>query len=101
MMLSIACTQFVFVSLGILALNVLLKSGGYAANVAKSFPPLAVELARHGFWMFCLPLVWVAFAALCGKVASGPLNERVARGTGVVLTAALFVLYVYAASTCF
>ncbi len=101
MILSIAFTQFVFVSLGILALNVLLKSGGFAANVEASFPWLAVELGRHGLWMFAVPLAWTAFAALCTHVNKGPLNPGLARTTGVLLTLVLFGLYAYAGSLFF
>lgn len=101
MILSIAFTQFVFISLGILALNVLLKSGGFAANVEASFPWLAVALGRHGLWMFLVPLVWTAFAALCEHVNRGPFTPAVARATGVLLTVALFAVYAYAGSLFF
>lgn len=101
MILSIAFTQFVFVSLGVLALNVLLKSGGFAANVEASFPWLAVQLGRHGLWMLAVPLGWTAFAALCEHVNAGPLKPGTARATGVVLTILLFVLYAYAGSLFF
>jgi hypothetical protein len=101
MILSLAFTQFVFISLGILALNVLLKAGGYAENVADSFPPIAVALGRHGLWMFCIPLIWVAFAALCDRVAKGPWTDATARISGTAIAAAIFVIFVYAASTCF
>ena len=57
MILTIGLTQCVFVSLGILTLNVLLKAGGYAANVASSFPPLGVHSA-DGVDHFCR-FVWL------------------------------------------
>ena len=97
MIISIAATQFVFVSLGILALNVLLKAGGYAPNVAAKFPDLAVQLGRHGVWMFVVPLAWVAFASLCERHG----KPAVARVAGVIVAAVLFILYTYAASLCF
>ena len=97
MNISIAATQFVFLSLGILALNVLLKAGGYAPNVASKFPPLVVALGRHGVWMFVLPLAWVAFATLCERFG----KPAIARVTGTAIAAGLFILYTYAASLCF
>lgn len=97
MNISIAATQFVFISLGILALNVLLKAGGYAPNVASKFPHLAVQLGRHGVWIFVLPLVWVAFATLCERLG----KPAIARVTGTAIAAGLFILYTYAASLCF
>lgn len=96
MILSFALTQFVFVSLGILTVNVLLKAGGYAGNVAATFPPLSVWMATHGAWFFAIPLAWVAFAALCVHLRSGIFTETLARLTGFVLTAGLFVIYFYA-----
>ena len=101
MIVSIAGTQFVFLALGTLALNVLLKAGGYAPNVAGAFPPLAVTLAHQGLWLFCVPLAWVAFASACLRFKNAVLNDNLAQATGVALAAAIFVLYVYAGSRFF
>jgi len=101
MIVSIAGTQFVFLALGMLALNVLLKAGGYASNVAGSFPPLALTLAHQGLWLFCVPLAWVCFATACTRFNNAALNERVARVTGVAVAAAIFLLYTYAGSLFF
>lgn len=101
MIISIASTQFVFLALGMLALNVLLKSGGYAANVAGSFPPLALTLAHQGLWLFCVPLAWITFAAACTHWSTSLLNEKTARAAGVLIAAAIFVVYVYAGSLFF
>ena len=101
MILSIASTQFVFLALGLLALNVLLKAGGYAPNVAGSFSPLALTLAHQGLWLFCVPLVWMGFAMFCLHVRNAVFNEKLARGTGVAITTAIFVVYVYAGSRFF
>lgn len=100
MIISIGCTQFVFLSLGILALNVLLKAGGYAPDVADKFPSFAVQLAQNGLWMFCIPLGWVAFAAICTKAGHAFLAS-VARISGVVLIIAIFAVYYYASSLFF
>lgn len=101
MIISIASTQFVFLALGMLALNVLLKAGGYAPNVAGTFPPLALALAHQGLWLFCVPLAWIAFATACAHFKNAVLNDRLARATGVAITAAIFVTYVYAGSRFF
>jgi len=101
MIISIASTQFVFLALGMLALNVLLKAGGYAPNVATSFPPLALTLAHQGLWLFCVPLAWIAFATACTHFKNAVLNENLARVTGVAITAAIFVVYAYAGSRFF
>ena len=101
MIVSIASTQFVFLALGTLAMNVLLKAGGYAPNVAGTFPPLAITLAHQGLWLFCVPLAWVAFATMCLHYKNALLNEKTARATGVVVAAAIFVTFVYAGSLFF
>ena len=101
MIVSIAGTQFVFLALGTLALNVLLKAGGYAPNVAGTFPPLAVTLAHQGLWLFCVPLAWVAFATMCVHFKNAILNETTAQTTGVVVAAAIFGTFVYAGSLFF
>jgi hypothetical protein len=101
MIISIASTQFVFLALGMLALNVLLKAGGYAPNVAGTFPPLALTLAHQGLWLFCVPLAWLAFATACTSLKNAVFNEKTAQATGVAIAAAIFVLYVYAGSRFF
>ena len=101
MIISLASTQFVFLALGMLALNVLLKAGGYASNVAGAFPPLALTLAHQGLWLFCVPLAWVAFATACTHGNNAVFNETTARATGVFTAAVIFVIYVYAGSLFF
>jgi hypothetical protein len=97
MILSIAITQFVFISLGILSVNVLLKAAGYAANVAETFPPFSVWMATQSLWLFTLPFVWVAFAGLSLHIGKAPFSEMAARVTGVALAVAIFAAYFSAA----
>ncbi|MEI6278287.1 MAG: hypothetical protein WCQ16_02745 [Verrucomicrobiae bacterium] len=101
MILSIASTQFVFLALGMLALNVLLKAGGYAPNVAGTFPPLALTLAHQGLWLFCVPIAWVCLATACARWNNAVLNEKTARVVGVSIATAIFLLYSYAGSLFF
>ena len=97
MILSIALTQFVFLSLGILSVNVLLKAAGYAANVAETFPAFSVWMATQSLWLFTLPLGWVAFAGLCLHIGKEPFSEMATRVTGVALAVAIFAAYFTAA----
>lgn len=97
MILTIALTQFVFISLGVLAVNVLLKAAGFATNVADSFPPFSVWMATQSLWLFALPLAWVAFASLCQYFARGLRSDMLARSTGVLLAVAIFAAYFSAA----
>ncbi|MFM8363975.1 MAG: hypothetical protein ACKOAS_02360 [Verrucomicrobiota bacterium] len=101
MILTIGLTQFVFVSLGLLTVNVLLKAGGFAENVATSFPAFSVWMARDGAWLFALPMLWVAVALLCEQAIRGTLAEKVARMTGVLVAVAIFAAYFYASALLF
>jgi hypothetical protein len=97
MILSIGLTQFVFVSLGLLTVNVLLKAGGYADNVESSFPAFSVWMARDGAWLFVLPMAWVAIAMLCEHMIKGTLADKAVRFTGVLVAIAIFVAYFFGA----
>lgn len=97
MILTIGLTQFVFVSLGLLTVNVLLKAGGFAQNVEATFPAFSVWIARDGAWLFILPMLWVAAALFCEQAIRGTLAEKLARVTGVIVSAAIFAAYFYAA----
>lgn len=97
MILSIALTQFVFISLGILSVNVLLKAAGFATNVAHTFPAFPVWMATQSLWLFALPLAWIACAGFCLHIIKGPSAEMVARVTGVFLAMAIFAAYFTAA----
>jgi hypothetical protein len=101
MILTIGLTQFVFVSLGLLTVNVLLKAGGFAENVATSFPAFSVWMARDGAWLFALPMLWVAVALLCEQAIRGTLAEKVARVTGVLVAVAIIAAYFYASALLF
>lgn len=93
MIVTIALTQFVFVSLGILALHVLLKSAGFAANVADSFPVFPVWLAEHSFWFFVIPLVWMASAGLLLHAGPGGVRESFVKWTGGLVAAAVALVF--------
>jgi len=101
MILTIALTQFVFVSLGILALHVLLKSAGFAANVADAFPVFPVWLADHSFWFFAVPLVWMACAGLVLHTNSGGVREALVKWIGGLLAAAVALIFLVACVSLF
>lgn len=101
MILTIGLTQFVFVSLGLLTVNVLLKAGGFAQNVEATFPAFSVWMGRDGAWLFVLPMLWVAVALLCEQAIRGTLAEKIARATGVIVAVAIFAAYFYASALLF
>jgi len=51
--------------------------------------------------MFAGPLAWAGFATLCERSGKWPFNESTSRVSGILVAAAIFVLYVYASSTVF
>ena len=97
MILSIAFTQFVFVSLGMLAIRVLLKAGGYTPNVEGMFPPFSVWMSNNGFLLLLLPMAWSVFASLCLQIRHGLLCESLARVTGIAGLVGIFAAYFAAA----
>ena len=101
MILTIGLTQFVFVSLGLLTVNVLLKAGGFAQNVEDTFPSFSVWMARDGAWLFILPMLWVAVALFCEQVIRGTVAEKLARASGVLVAIAIFAAYFYASALLF
>jgi len=101
MILTIGLTQFVFVSLGLLTVNVLLKAGGFAQNVEDTFPGFSVWMARDGAWLFILPMLWVAVALFCEQAIRGTIAEKLARASGVLVAIAIFAAYFYASALLF
>ena len=101
MILTIGLTQFVFVSLGLLTVNVLLKAGGFAQNVEDTFPGFSVWMARDGAWLFILPMLWVAVALFCEQAIRGTVAEKFARASGVLVAIAIFAAYFYASALLF
>ena len=101
MILTIGLTQFVFVSLGLLTVNVLLKAGGFAQNVEDTFPGFSVWMARDGAWLFILPMLWVAVALFCEQAIHGTFAEKLARASGVLVAIAIFAAYFYASALLF
>jgi hypothetical protein len=97
MILSIAFAQFVIISLGILAIRVLLKAGGYAENVEGMFPRVSVWMTHYGFLLFLVPLLWASFASFCLQRQRRFFNESIVRATGVGGLAGIFAAYFYAA----
>ncbi len=85
---TIALTQFVFLSLCLMALNIVVKT-------THEPTPLAQFLARDGWWLFVIPVAWIALDAMAGAVG-GEAFRKVSRGLGVLLAAAILCVYGYA-----
>lgn len=97
MILSIAFTQFIVVSLGILAVNVLLKATGYNPSLAASYDPVTIAVSSWGLALLATPLAWTAFASLCSHINRPPLTAATARASGILLALALAAILFRAA----
>jgi hypothetical protein len=82
----IALTQFAFLSLGIVALKIMLQ-----ANATSSIPAYLQTLNQWALWLFAVPIVWIAFASLCSHLEKGPLSSRVAQAMGILLAVLCFL----------
>jgi len=78
-------TQFAFLALGIISLKIMLQANGRLA-----VSPYLQALNHWVLYLFAVPLVWLAFASICGHVEKIPLTSRVARVIGVLVAIACF-----------
>lgn len=85
---TIALTQFVFLALGIMALNLIVK-------VTHQPSPLAHFLASQGWWLIILPVLWMAFDRICQAWGRGIFRPGLARVSGILLAAAIFGCYAF------
>lgn len=86
---TIALTQFVFLSLGIMALNIIVK-------ITHQPSPFARFLAGQGWWLVLLPLGWVVYDRVCRIFNKGIFQVRFATASGILLAAAILACYAFA-----
>jgi hypothetical protein len=81
----LALTQFAFLTLGIVAMRILVR-----ANASEPTSSWLQFLDQWVLWLFLVPLAWVGFATLC--VAYGKtVLPRIAQALGVVLAILCFL----------
>lgn len=77
-------TQFVLLSLGILALNILSK----VSDPSNALTPLATALVRSGLWLFVIPFLWLVFANCVSYfLADRAANMMIKTSGGLVIAA--------------
>ena len=86
---TIGLTQFVFLSLCMMALNIIVK-------VTHAPSDFASFLAYRGWWLFIIPVIWLIFDALSAVWGRGIFRKDVSRVIGVLLAASILVVYGYA-----
>jgi len=92
----IALTQFVFISLGTMAVNILAKIDSHQTVIGQNASSLNGFLANNGIWLLLIPIVWTAFAHGCSLLRKGHLTTKVVHPIGIALTVVIFLLYGYA-----
>lgn len=92
----IALTQFVFISLGTMAVNILAKIDSHQTVIGQNASSLKEFLANNGIWLLLIPIIWTAFAHGCTLLQKGYLTTKIAHPLGIALTVAIFLVYGYA-----
>lgn len=83
----LAFIQFLIISIGVAVLHIIVKlddSGRYPDVIAT----LAQWLARHGLWLFAIPILWAVF----GNAVHNGIPEKTLNLIGAVVTVFLFLL---------
>jgi len=91
----IALTQFVFIALGTLAVNLLVKTEQSVIVVGRSGHSLATFLAAQGIWLMLIPVLFTFYALACQGVKRGFFSEKVARPVGIAMNVIIFAVYAY------
>ncbi|GEM_PF-1728293 len=89
----IAITQFVFLSLGLMALTVLVNAGAVGSSPGSS---MALFLKQNGLWLLLVPLGWALYANLAARINKGLLLVSVAVAIGCVLAGGIFLVFALA-----
>lgn len=87
----IALSQFVYLSLGIMAVNIIVKSGSL-----EQISPLAVLLAGYGVWLLIIPLVWMIYNSACEKIDKGLFSAKLGRAVGILINALIVIVFAIA-----
>ena len=87
----ISLTQFAFLSLGMMAMKIMI----HASSTPDSLSPFTAFLDRYGLWLFALPILWVAYASASARINRGILSTNIARVAGVILAAAIFICFAF------
>ena len=92
----LALVQTLLVTLGFIALGIILKMSGYPDALSLRWNPLAVFLREHGLWLLFLPVMWVLFATFAQRRDRGLFSFRTAYVAGICLATLIIALFLYA-----
>jgi len=86
MIYSIAGFQFIFIAIGLLFVNVIVK----VATASSDLTRLDYSLFHAGLYLFLIPAVWLTLANFLQNQSL--VSDRTLRVSGYILTAVLLVL---------
>jgi hypothetical protein len=86
----IALTQFAFLTLAIVLLNILNRADT-ATGVSRSLG----NLNTASLWLFLVPVVWIGFASVCAHFNRGVLLPSVANALGILVAVACFLFLAF------
>jgi hypothetical protein len=85
----ISLTQFALLSLGIMALKILI----HASSKPVEPTSFAAFLDAYGLLLYALPILWVIYATACVRINHGVLSANGARVVGVIIAATIFICF--------
>ena len=85
----LALTQLAFLTLGLVAFKIMFKSGG---NTASS--PFLQFIGRFGFWLYLVPLLWLAMATLGERRSKASPVAKLSEAAGVIIAVLCFLFLV-------
>lgn len=86
----IALTQFVFVSLGTMALTILMKTQSDHVGLAHNMREF---LTSYGLWMLLIPVVWTFCAEIVQYLSTSPVTLRALNTSGIIIASLVLVVY--------
>jgi hypothetical protein len=85
----IGLTQLAFLSLGIVAVKILI----HAMTTPAQPSPLADFLNQNYLWLYLLPVLWIGYASLSMRRNRGVCRKPLAQLLGILLAAAIFICF--------
>ena len=86
--LELALSQLIFLTLGTISLNGMLKANG---DITSSLYFQFLE--KNWTWLYLLPFAWIGYTLFSYQINRGPFTPTVARVVGIVLSGICLVFF--------
>lgn len=88
MIIVIALTQLVFLTLGVIFLKGMVNANGdITSSLYFQF------LDKNWLWLFLLPVAWIAYAHISYQINKGPFTPTIARVIGILLSGVCLIVF--------